>query len=77
MKPKQQGKLLPAKKIRDLIQLQESGYSQNKIARECNVARSTVQDYLERAQKMPKTLLSQNFMNILAKLKHEKIEFTK
>ena len=52
MKSKQQGKLLPAKKIRALIRLQELGYSQSRIARECNVARSTVQDYLGRAQKI-------------------------
>ncbi|MEM9007277.1 MAG: hypothetical protein AAGE59_27595, partial [Cyanobacteria bacterium P01_F01_bin.86] len=52
MELKQQGKLLSAKKIRDFIRLQELGYSQSRIARECNVARSTVQDYLERAQEI-------------------------
>ena len=52
MKPKQQGKLLSAQKIQDLIRLQELGYSQSRIARHCNVARSTVQDYLEKAQKI-------------------------
>ncbi|MEM9091499.1 MAG: helix-turn-helix domain-containing protein [Cyanobacteria bacterium P01_F01_bin.53] len=52
MESKQQGKLLSAKKIRALIRLQELGYSQSRIARECNVARSTVQDYLGRAHKI-------------------------
>ena len=69
MKPKQQGKLLTAKKIRDLIQLQKSGYSQSKIARECNVARSTVQDYLERAQKTG--LTSEDAKNLAESKLHE------
>ncbi len=45
-----QGDLLSMDKIREIIRLHELGYSQGEIARSCYVARSTVQDYIRRAQ---------------------------
>ncbi|MEL6130888.1 MAG: helix-turn-helix domain-containing protein, partial [Cyanobacteria bacterium J06628_4] len=36
-------------KFREIIRLHELGHNQTAIARSCNVARSTVQDYLRRA----------------------------
>ncbi|MEL7495953.1 MAG: IS21 family transposase, partial [Cyanobacteria bacterium J06554_11] len=49
MPGKQQGKLLPMVKFREIIRLHELGYNQTEIARSCLVARSTVQDYIRRA----------------------------
>ena len=49
MSGKQQGKLLPMVKFREIIRLHELGYNQTDIARSCVVARSTVQDYIRRA----------------------------
>ena len=49
MSGKQQGKLLPMVKFREIIRLHELGYNQTEIARSCMVARSTVQDYIRRA----------------------------
>jgi len=42
MSGKQQGKLLPMVKFREIIRLHELGYNQTKKARSCVVARSTV-----------------------------------
>ena len=50
MKRKQQGKLLSMVKFREIIRLYELGYNQTQIATSCVVARSTVQDYIRRAQ---------------------------
>jgi transposase len=44
-----QGKLLPMVKFREIIRLHELGYNQTEIAQSCLVARSTVQDYIRRA----------------------------
>lgn len=49
MSGKQQGKLLPMVKFREIIRLHDLGYNQTEIARSCLVARSTVQDYIRRA----------------------------
>ena len=49
MTRKRQGKLLPMVKFREIIRLHELGRNQTEIARSCNVARSTVQDYTRRA----------------------------
>ena len=49
MKHHRQGKLLSMVKFREIIRLHESGYNQTQIATSCNVARSTVQDYIRRA----------------------------
>lgn len=49
MPRKQQGKLLPMVKFREIIRLHELGRNQTEIARSCSVARSTVQDYTRRA----------------------------
>lgn len=49
MPGKQQGKLLPMMKFREIIRLHELGYNQTQIARSCLVARSTVQDYIRRS----------------------------
>ncbi len=46
----QQGKLLSMVKFREIIRLHELGYNQTAIARSCLAARSTVQDYIRRAQ---------------------------
>ena len=46
----QQGKILPMVKFREIIRLYELGHNQSEIARSCRVARSTVQDYVRRAQ---------------------------
>jgi transposase len=46
----QQGEILPMVKFREIIRLNDLGYNQSQIARSCDVARSTVQDYLQRAQ---------------------------
>jgi transposase len=46
----QQGKLLSMVKFREIIRLHELGYNQTAIARSCLTARSTVQDYIRRAQ---------------------------
>ena len=40
---------MPMEKFREIIRLHELGRNQTEIARSCNVARSTVQDYLRRA----------------------------
>lgn len=45
-----QGKLLSMVKFREIIRLYELGYNQTQIATSCVVARSTVQDYIRRAQ---------------------------
>jgi IS30 family transposase len=50
MKRKGQGELLPMVKFREILRLHELGYNQTEIARSCFVARSTVQDYIRRAQ---------------------------
>jgi transposase len=47
---RQQGDLLPMVKFREIVRLSELGYNQSQIARSCDIARSTVQDYLQRAQ---------------------------
>lgn len=47
---RQQGDLLPMVKFREILRLRELGYNQSQIARSCDIARSTVQDYLHRAQ---------------------------
>ena len=47
---RQQGELLPMVKFREIIRLNDLGYNQSQIARSCDIARSTVQDYLQRAQ---------------------------
>lgn len=49
MTRKRQGKLLPMVKFREMIRLHELGRNQTEIARSCGVARSTVQDYVRRA----------------------------
>ncbi|MEL7225885.1 MAG: IS21 family transposase, partial [Cyanobacteria bacterium J06576_12] len=49
MTRKRQGKLLLMVKFREIIRLHELGRNQTEIARSCNVARSTVQDYTRRA----------------------------
>jgi len=46
----QQGELLPMVKFREILRLSDLGYNQSQIARSCDIARSTVQDYLHRAQ---------------------------
>jgi transposase len=50
MKHQHQGKLLSMVKFREIIRLHELGYNQTQIATSCSVARSTVQDYIRRAQ---------------------------
>lgn len=50
MSRKGQGKRLPMVKFREIIRLHELGYNQSEIAVSCEVARSTVQDYIRRAQ---------------------------
>ena len=50
MKHHHQGKLLSMVKFREIIRLHELGYNQTEIATSCAVARSTVQDYIRRAQ---------------------------
>ena len=37
-------------KLREILRLQALGYNQSEIARSCDIARSTVQDYLRRAR---------------------------
>jgi transposase len=49
MGAKSQGAKMPTEKFREMIRLRELGRSQSEIAHSCNVARSTVQDYLRRA----------------------------
>jgi transposase len=49
MSRKSQGKILPMVKFREIIRLHEQGYNQSEIAVSCEVARSTVQDYIRRA----------------------------
>ena len=49
MGAKPQGAKLPMDKFREIIRLHELGRNQTEIARSCNIARSTVQDYLRRA----------------------------
>ncbi|NEQ48423.1 MAG: IS21 family transposase [Leptolyngbya sp. SIOISBB] len=44
-----QGAKLPMVKFREIIRLHELGYNQSEIAQSCSVARSTVQDYIRRA----------------------------
>jgi transposase len=50
MKRTHQGEQLSMDKIRELLRLSDLGYNQTAIARSCALARSTVQDYLRRAQ---------------------------
>lgn len=45
-----QGELLPMVKFREILRLHELGHNQSQIARSCFIARSTVQDYIRRAQ---------------------------
>lgn len=47
---KGQGAQLPMVKFREILRLHELGYNQSEIAQSCRVARSTVQDYIRRAQ---------------------------
>ena len=47
---RQQGELLPMVKFREILRLHDLGYTQSDIARSCFIARSTVQDYLNRAK---------------------------
>jgi len=49
MEVKSQGAKLSMDKLREMMRLHELGRNQSKIARSCNMARSTVQDYLRRA----------------------------
>jgi len=46
---KSQGAKLSMDKLREMMRLHELGRNQSEIARSCNMARSTVQDYLGRA----------------------------
>ena len=50
MKRHHQGELLPMSNFREILRLYELGYNQSEISRSCLVARSTVQDYIRRAQ---------------------------
>ena len=50
MKRQNQGKLLSMVKFREIIRLHELGNNQTEIATSCGVARSTVQDYIRRAE---------------------------
>jgi transposase len=50
MAVKRQGRLLPMVKFREILRLHQLGYNQSEIARSCLSARSTVQDYIKRAQ---------------------------
>ncbi|MGR3280319.1 IS21 family transposase, partial [Acaryochloris marina NIES-2412] len=47
---KRQGRLIPMVKFREILRLHNLGYNQSEIARSCLTARSTVQDYIKRAQ---------------------------
>jgi len=49
MGAKSQGAKLSMDKLREIIRLHELGRNQSEIARSCNIARATVQDYLRRA----------------------------
>jgi transposase len=49
MKRTHQGEKLSMEKIQEILRLHEMGYNQSAIAQSCNLARSTVQDYLWRA----------------------------
>jgi len=49
MKRTHQGEKLSMEKIQEILRLHEMGYNQSAIAQSCNLARSTVQDYLRRA----------------------------
>ena len=51
MTSNQQGKLLSTKTVCEILRLNELGYSQSRIANQCNLSRSTIQDYLRRARK--------------------------
>lgn len=42
-------------KLREILRLQALGYNQSEIARSCDIARSTVQDYLRRAREQDLT----------------------
>lgn len=44
-----QGAVLPMEHFREIVRLHEMGYSQCQIAQSCGIARSTVQDYIRRA----------------------------
>lgn len=46
---RKQGKVMSKAKVRELLRLREYGYSQTDVANACNMARSTVQDYLKLA----------------------------
>lgn len=50
MAVKRQGRLIPMVKFREILRLHNLGYNQSEIARSCFAARSTVQDYIKRAQ---------------------------
>jgi transposase len=50
MKPRRQGAQTKMEKLREILRLHELSYSQCEIARSCRVARSTVQDYVRRAE---------------------------
>jgi transposase len=50
MKQRRQGAQIRMEKFREILRLHEMSYSQCEIARSCRVARSTVQDYLRRAE---------------------------
>ena len=50
MRRSSQGARLTMVKFREIIRLHELGYNQSEIAESCAVARSTVQDYIRRAE---------------------------
>jgi transposase len=50
MPKSRQGAKLSMDKFREILRLHELGYSQCEIARSCQIARATVQDYLRRAR---------------------------
>lgn len=47
-----QGVNLPMSKFREILRLHELGHNKSEIARSCLMARSTVRDYLQRAQRL-------------------------
>ena len=48
---KRQGVTLPMLKFREILRLHELGHNKSEIARSCLISRSTVRDYLNRAQR--------------------------
>ena len=50
MARKRQGVSLPMIKFREILRLHELGCNHSEIARSCLISRSTVRDYLRRAQ---------------------------